>query len=558
MPKAVPHEPRRNPPSAPRLRPYLAVAVILVAGYVVASGLTLYKSWAERDARLGRLRDAAAGLSILLDREVESARALLTGLSSSPLIESGDFAAFHAQLLSTPHPDGVALVLSDHERQLVNALVPYGTELPLLSFFEPQPGFFERLEAEGFHVSSRIRARFQAAPSTVVSIKVPGPDGHLRYFLSLAINRNRLLEVLRGVALPQGAGLLVVDAMGQEIASQQPEGAVLGVPELMAKVARDPGDLRPARGLFAGTDTAGNPIWTAYARSALTGWNASASQPADAIGGAFADTLRLLAAAGLLLLGALVALRLLWRRRVEAPFASMENLLDEAHRQIVQMRHDVDDVRQQEHRRIAQELHDSTAQHLVAADLHLSALRRGKRHAADLAEGMTTIQELIEQSLRELRSFSFLLRPVTLGARPFREMLADLFSVYASRAGLEAEVEVAPAADELPPEMQLALYRVAREALTNIHRHANAKWIAARLIPAEAGWDLVVSDDGAGGITFPSDVPRPGLGIRGMADTVAALGGTLTISDTGAGTRLHVTVPVQAAAPVMPAVALAV
>lgn len=557
LPKAAPTDKGKIAlPTPPRLRTYLVIVVVLVAGYLVVGGLSLYSSWAERNERLERLRETAAGLSGLLDREVEAARALLVGLSISPHIASGDFAAFHDQLLRTPHPEGAALVLSDREKQLVNALVPYGTELPQLSFFKPQPGFFERLEAEDFHVSSRIIGRFQASPSTVISVKVPGPDGRLRYFLSLGINNERLLDLLLGDALPEGVGLLVIDAMGQDIAERQPPGMALPSAELMAKVHRDPDDLRPTQGLFTGADTTGTQIWTAFARSGFTGWTASASQPADAIDGTFRDTLRLLVGVGLLLAAALVALPLLWRRRVEAPFASMEHLLDDAYRQIVQTRRDVEDAQQQEQRRIAQELHDTTAQHLVAADMHLSALRRGERDLAELTASMAAIQELIEQSLRELRTFAFLLRPDSMDSRPFRETFENLFSTYAARAGLKAEIDISAAADTLPSETQHTLFRVAREAMTNIHRHAKAKQIAVRLVPAATGWELDIRDDGVGGITFPPNVPQSGLGVRGMSDAIAALRGTLTITDVGAGTWLRATIPVSVTTPASPEVAV--
>lgn len=536
----------RAPPAAPVLpgsRPNLLIAATLLTVLGISAAYTFYNAWMDRSAQLNGMQDTARNLSALLDREVETSRALLSGLASSPLIAEGDFAGFHQQMLQTRRPDGVALVLSDKERQLANVLRPYGSPLPELSAFQPQPGFFERLEAEGFHVSSRVVSPLNGASSTVVTIGIPGPNHRLKYILSLALGEKRLTEILHSEAISEAAGYLVIDAMGQEIASRQPAGD-LAAPVLAQEVAISADSMESRSGTFFVTDPAGEQIWTAFARSGLTGWTAAVTKPRAIVERQLRASLAPLAAATVLVAFSILGLYLYWRRRVEAPLRNMTSVLGTTREQLSQMHDDFSNLRQREHRRIAQELHDTTAQRLVAADLHLSALRHADpRDMKGFLREIKGVQDLIEQSLKELRSFAFLLRPPALSTDAFDRVLTRLFRVFAERAGLEVHIVVDPAADLLPPARKEALYRVAQEALLNTHRHARAKRITARLVQENADWVLTITDDGIGGILFPSTAENLGLGIEGIAETMAGLGGRLTILGGEDGTTLRASLP---------------
>lgn len=530
-------------PRSPGRGLYALIAGILAGILIFSALLTLNNAHAERAERLARLSEAAKGLSALIDREVETSRGLLVGLLGSPALQAGDMKTFHAQLQRTPHAKGMALVASDSERQLANSLVPYSTPLPMLSEFTPQPGFLERLEDPGFHVSSRVYGRIAKTSTTVVSIKVPGPDGRLRYILSAAMNSARLLDVLSAAALPQDAGLLVIDAMGQDIARQDSAASTLTEERLFKQVDVAPGTFVQANGTFERDDR-----FTAYARSALTEWTAAVTLPSVVINAPVTTALRNIGWFALVLSGALLGLVAVLRRRVEAPFSAMRSGLVQAQDQLGELREASRDLLRDEHRRIARELHDTTAQRLVAADLQLSALQMsGQSQAAETHIG--NVQTLIEQSLRELRSFSFVLRPAALENRAFGPALSDLVLGFARRAGLQGSADISEGTEAISAGNRDILYRITQEALINIHRHSGAGHVALRLAPEAGRWTLTVRDDGRGGIRYPgasgqsASADAGGLGIEGMAKALSDVGGTLDVRDTGQGTEVCALLP---------------
>lgn len=535
-------------PSLPRTRPNLIIAGTLLTLLAIAVGYTLYNAHADRNLQLRLLQESALSISAQLDHEVQVSRALLAGLASSPLLSEGDIAGFHRQMLATQRPEGVALVLSDRRQQLANVLRPYGAPLPKLSEFTPQPGFFERLESKGFHVSSQVRSPLNAASGAVVSVNVPGPDGHLKYILSIALGEHRLTEMLHEDVVPDIAGYLVIDAMGQQIALRETNQARVLTGTLAHEVTLNPADMSARSGLFSSVDNNGNPVWTAYARSALTGWTTAVSLPKNSIERMLRAAVPSLILGGFLVGLAIAALSLYWGRRVEIPFQSLTDSLGATRARLTQLNEELGTVRKQEHQRIAQELHDTTAQRLVAADLHLSALRAaGPRDMKELAKIISDVQAMIEQSLKELRSFAFLLSPQEVSEQPFDLVLTRLGQTFADRAGIASHITVDPASALLPTAGKEAFYRITQEALLNIHRHANAQNIAIDLTRTDCDWVLQINDDGVGGVNFPTmkDGNGLGLGIPGMSNMVSKLGGHLQISETPEGTTLRATLPIR-------------
>jgi PAS domain S-box-containing protein len=129
------------------------------------------------------------------------------------------------------------------------------------------------------------------------------------------------------------------------------------------------------------------------------------------------------------------------------------------------------EVQEEERRRIAQELHDSTAQHLAALALGLSAVRHG-RATEETLEDMAS--ELAE-ALREVRTLTYLLHPPTLAKEGLNQTLRGFVRGFAQRTGLSLAVTVRGLVDSLPYPAQRALFRVAQEAIANAHRHSPAK-----------------------------------------------------------------------------------
>jgi len=195
----------------------------------------------------------------------------------------------------------------------------------------------------------------------------------------------------------------------------------------------------------------------------------------------------------------------------------------------------------EERRRIARELHDGTAATMVALSLDLtrlaSRLPSGKER--DLAEDCAA---LCEQSLRELRTVSFVLHPPVLERAGLVEALRWLADGFGKRSGISVALRAEDAPRErLSPDVELALYRIVQEALTNVHRHSGSR--TARVDLAAIGGEVRVTirDEG----TPPKDLVASdgGVGIASMRERVSALGGRLEVHSGTIGTIVTAVVP---------------
>ena len=155
-------------------------------------------------------------------------------------------------------------------------------------------------------------------------------------------------------------------------------------------------------------------------------------------------------------------------------------------------------LQEEERQRIAQELHDSTAQHLVAANLNLMSLRAKAALGSDEVKLWNEVEASMAEALKELRTFSYLMHPLGLDADGLCSTIRRYIDGYASRSGLSVKLRSSPNVDKLPLHMQRSLFRIVQEALANVHRHASAshvsvdlRWIAGRL-------HVIVTDNGRG------------------------------------------------------------
>ncbi|MES1198634.1 MAG: histidine kinase [Pseudomonadota bacterium] len=195
-------------------------------------------------------------------------------------------------------------------------------------------------------------------------------------------------------------------------------------------------------------------------------------------------------------------------------------------------------AQENERRRIARELHDSTAQYLVAIDLGLSAFERNLQdspHFADLEDERTAIAEsrrLLSLALREVRTFSFLLHPPRLEEHGLEATLRAFVQGFARRTGLDVNLQIVGARAKLDPTAELNFFRVAQEALMNVHRHARASAVTIRLERTKRDVVLEIADNGIGGAFGEKhwqDGERAGVGISGMRARMAQHGGSLSV-----------------------------
>ena len=234
--------------------------------------------------------------------------------------------------------------------------------------------------------------------------------------------------------------------------------------------------------------------------------------------GVFADVLFITLAA----IGILFLVLAEGRRALEARSAQLEQLT----RLLLRSQED-------ERRRIARELHDEAGQVLTAVKIEL-----------DL-DGKSQAGEMVGRALAQVRDISNLLRPAALDNLGLLPALSALTDDFARRTRIEARFEGPDLAPGLPPDAQVAIYRVLQEALTNVARHARARRVTARLAPERGRVLLTVEDDGVG-LCGPL---VPNLGLLGMSERVGALGGTLRVTSAGgAGVRVEACIPVESRA----------
>jgi two-component system, NarL family, sensor kinase len=213
-------------------------------------------------------------------------------------------------------------------------------------------------------------------------------------------------------------------------------------------------------------------------------------------------------------------------------------------------------LQDEERRRIARELHDTTAQNLLAISLNAARLHdaQGNEQAPRIA---AEILSLAEQSLQEVRTLSYLLHPPLLDEIGLEAALRWLAKGFAERSGMDIQVHVDQLGQTLPQETATALFRVAQEALLNVRRHSGSDWARLALRRRDGNVELDVEDRGQGMATSReqqngADEHAVGVGISGMRLRLEQLGGHLELRSSPSGLLVRASVPVDHPDPVEP------
>ena len=192
-----------------------------------------------------------------------------------------------------------------------------------------------------------------------------------------------------------------------------------------------------------------------------------------------------------------------------------------------------------ERRRIAQELHDEIGQGLTVVLLGLKQVV--DRAPADIAEELRLVQDTARSSLDEVRKVARRLRPGELEDLGLVSALAALATDFSTHTGAHVHRRFGPGLPALTAHVELVIYRVAQEALTNAARHANADTVEVALSRLGDAVVLRVADNGCG---VRGDVVGEGAGIRGMRERALLVSGHLTVEQPdGGGTQVCLTVP---------------
>ncbi len=195
---------------------------------------------------------------------------------------------------------------------------------------------------------------------------------------------------------------------------------------------------------------------------------------------------------------------------------------------------------EQERRRLSRELHDETGQALTSILLGLKAIEDAQG-TDRFPKALADLRELVVATLQDVKRLAVELRPKALDDFGLLPALERLTTVFEEQTGIDTQLESRLQDARLPGEIETVLYRVVQEALTNVIKHARAERVSILLHETGSKVGVVIEDDGRG---FDPDDVGDGLGLVGMQERVALLGGRVSLESSGAaGTTIAVEVP---------------
>ena len=201
----------------------------------------------------------------------------------------------------------------------------------------------------------------------------------------------------------------------------------------------------------------------------------------------------------------------------------------------------------EERRRIARELHDSTGQLLAALQLNLTMLSQTQPGMSEAAsKHLAGAIQLSDQATKEIRTMSYLLHPPLLDEMGLAGALQWYTHGLTERSGLEIDLNVQEEVGRLAPDIELVIFRIVQECLTNVHRHSGSKTAGIHLTRTNGSVTVVVQDAGKGMSAQQLATVRSqgsGVGMRGMQERVRQFHGKMNIESNGSGTKVTVSLP---------------
>ena len=198
-----------------------------------------------------------------------------------------------------------------------------------------------------------------------------------------------------------------------------------------------------------------------------------------------------------------------------------------------------------ERRRIARELHDGIGQYLAAMKMSLDVAFAEDPQLESQRGPLQDCRELLERSTREIRTMSHLLHPPLLEEMGLASAVPWYVEGFMERSGVKVDLDIPEILHRLPQPVEMVLFRVVQEALTNVHRHSGSKLASIRLLVNSDEAILTVRDQGKGLGSLIGEPTKTGVGIAGMRERVRELGGKFEIESASRGTAISVTLPLQ-------------
>src|SRR6266699_2166426 len=203
-------------------------------------------------------------------------------------------------------------------------------------------------------------------------------------------------------------------------------------------------------------------------------------------------------------------------------------------------------IQDQERRRIARELHDSLGQYLVGLKIALEMLSQSQTetNAALLAE----CRDILDKSITETRTLSHLLHPPLLDEAGFASAASWFVTGFSQRSGIPVSLDIPPDLPRLPEAIEIALFRILQESLTNVHRHSRATSAEIKLDADAEQVTIEIRDYGRG---VPKHIlqqlagegSKLGVGLAGMRERIHELGGVFEVTSDASGTAIRATIP---------------
>jgi signal transduction histidine kinase len=234
------------------------------------------------------------------------------------------------------------------------------------------------------------------------------------------------------------------------------------------------------------------------------------------------------------------------RRELEKAHNELELRVNERTKELDERNQEIRDLtgrllklQDEERRRLARELHDSTGQMLVAIKMNLDRLSHEPKNE-DTGNLITQTIAVSEDLSRQLRTMSYLLHPPLLDELGLASALAWYVEGFTQRSSIKVELEVSPEFNRLPEDFELTVFRVVQECLTNIHRHSGSPSAKIRLTRGAEGVRVEVIDEGRGipAHRMPEGKLVQGIGLMGIRERMRQLGGSLELSSSDKGTTV--------------------
>jgi signal transduction histidine kinase len=205
-------------------------------------------------------------------------------------------------------------------------------------------------------------------------------------------------------------------------------------------------------------------------------------------------------------------------------------------------------VQDEERRRVARDLHDSTGQTLTVLKISVALLQQRLERDQTTFDELSAIAQLADQALQEIRTTSYLLHPPGLDEAGFSSAAQWYLEGFASRSGIQVRMSFAAEHERLPHAIEIALFRVLQESLTNAHRHSGASEVDVCFRREPEAAMLEIRDYGRG---MPEELLNvmghssrgSGIGLAGMSERLNELKGELEIEAAEPGTKVRATVP---------------